>query len=207
MSCRAEEEQTRTVNKESPTASSSDAVDQGTTSSTASSSSFGRRVAVGSVGLGAAAFAVSRLSKGEVTLKTLEQNSLPLDTALRNKKPTIVEFYANWCEVCRELTPEVYKVEQEFKDRINFVMLNIENPKWAPEMAEYRVSGIPHFVFLNGSGRAEAAAVGRLPLQVLERNVKALTDGAQLPFRRAAGETSSVSSSSLRREVNPRSHS
>lgn len=52
-----------------------------------------------------------RLSKGEVTLKTLEQNSLPLDTALRNKKPTIVEFYANWCEICRELTPEVYKVQ------------------------------------------------------------------------------------------------
>ena len=51
-----------------------------------------------------------RLSKGEVTLRTLERTSLPLDIALRNKKPTIVEFYANWCEVCRELTPEVYKV-------------------------------------------------------------------------------------------------
>lgn len=53
----------------------------------------------------------SRLSGGEVTLKTLEKGSLPLDTALQNHRPTMVEFYAGWCEICRELTPEVYKVK------------------------------------------------------------------------------------------------
>ena len=53
---------------------------------------------------------ICRVATGSVTLSTLEQASTPLDTALQNQRPTVVEFYANWCEVCRELTPDIYKV-------------------------------------------------------------------------------------------------
>ncbi|XP_042758092.1 thioredoxin-like protein HCF164, chloroplastic [Lactuca sativa] len=76
--------------------------------------SLNRRVAITSV-LGAVGLFVSgRLDFG-VSLNDLSVASLPYEEALSNGKPTVVEFYADWCEVCRELAPDVFKVEQQYK--------------------------------------------------------------------------------------------
>ena len=72
----------------------------------------GKLLAAGAVGFAVAAFLFSRFGTGVPSLGTLEQASMPLDTALANGKPTIMEFYASWCEICRESAPEVYQVRR-----------------------------------------------------------------------------------------------
>ncbi|XP_054808797.1 thioredoxin-like protein HCF164, chloroplastic [Prosopis cineraria] len=151
-------------------------------------------------------FLSSRLDFG-VSLKDLSAVALPYEEALLNGKPTVVEFYADWCEVCRELAPDVYKVEQQYKDRVNFVMLNVDNTKWEQELDEFGVEGIPHFAFLDKDGNEEGNVVGRFPRQFLLENVDALAHGdASVPHARVVGQYSSTESRKVHQVVDPRSH-
>ncbi len=52
-------------------------------------------------------------------------------------------------------------------DRINFVMLNIDNPKWSPEVRDYGVEAVPKFEYLNGKGELKATINGRAPREAL----------------------------------------
>ncbi|GMH23758.1 hypothetical protein Nepgr_025601 [Nepenthes gracilis] len=159
-------------------------------------------VTVAAIGL----FISTRLDFG-VSLKDLSATALPYEEALMNGKPTVVEFYADWCEVCRELAPEVYTVEQQYKDRVNFVMLNVDNTKWEQELDEFGVEGIPHFAFLDRDGNEEGNVVGRLPRKYLIENVDALARGeASIPHARVVGQYSSTETRKVHQVVDPRSH-
>lgn len=170
------------------------------------SKNFNKQIAVVSTLAAVGLFLSTRLDFG-VSLKDLSAMALPYEEALSNGKPTVVEFYADWCEVCRELAPEVYKVEQQYKDRVNFVMLNVDNTKWEQELDEFGVEGIPHFAFLDKNGNEEGNVVGRLPRQYFLENVDAIARGeASIPHARVVGQYSSAEARKVHQIVDPRSH-
>ncbi|MEO0852895.1 MAG: thioredoxin domain-containing protein, partial [Cyanobacteria bacterium J06648_11] len=119
-------------------------------------------------------------------------------------KPTLLEFYADWCSTCKLMAPTMAELEDEFSDRVNFVMLNVDNPKWMPELTQYGVNGIPHFAFLDANARRLAIAIGDQPREVMTQNLIALRDGAS-PIAGKTGSTSSFQAPTAS-STQPRDH-
>ena len=127
------------------------------------------------------------------SLAHLDEQSTPLELALTNGKPSLMEFYANWCTVCQKMAPDMTELENQYREKVNFVMLNVDNTKWLPEMLRYRVDGIPHFVFLGRDGKRVAQAIGDQPPTVMASNIKALLAESPLPYAQASGKVSKFS--------------
>ena len=126
------------------------------------------------------------------SLSEMAEASVPLDAALANGKPTLIEFYANWCTSCQAMASDMQQLKTDYGKRVNFVMLNVDNTKWLPEMLNYRVDGIPHFEFLSGDSLEKGAAIGEIPRAILAENLDALIENQPLPNAQVKGELSEL---------------
>ncbi|RLC93199.1 MAG: thioredoxin [Chloroflexi bacterium] len=99
----------------------------------------------------------------EVNDGTFEQEVLKSDL------PVVVDFWAPWCGPCRMVSPIVEKLSEEYKGKVKFCKLNVDEN---PEMArQYKVMSIPILLFFK-QGQLVDQSLGAVPESVLRPKVE-----------------------------------
>ena len=118
----------------------------------------------------------NNIFESTLQLKKLGNSSMDPEIAFTNGKPTYLEFYAEWCEICKEMAPEVAELKKDFDDKINFVFLNVDNPKWDKFIKEFKVNGIPQINIIDANANLLATFTGFQEENTIEQSLKYLIE-------------------------------
>ena len=153
--------------------------------------------------------------KANVMLDQLAKNSLEPDIALSNGKPTVFEFYADWCEACKEMAPDMVDAEKINNNKVDVVLLNVDNSRWFDLIDKYDVNGIPQLTFFDDKGEFKGFSLGVRNYSELNEIFFALINKSELPSFAKISNSSDLSSEIFSEKVNlnniikaeePRSH-
>lgn len=84
-------------------------------------------------------------------------------------KPAIIDFYADWCGPCRQLSPLVEEIAKEYDGKI--VVYKVDTDKETALAQSLGITGLPTLLFIPASGKPQMA-VGALPKETLLKAVK-----------------------------------
>ena len=138
-------------------------------------------------------------------LKSFGELSVDPEIAFKNNKPTFLEFYAEWCEVCKEMAPKVSALKEEYEKDINFVFLNVDNPKWNNYISKFDVNGIPQVNLFDDKGNLISIFIGKQEEKTIRESLSYLED-ARASHEEIFSPEFSVIKENKSHEVNPRSH-
>ena len=96
---------------------------------------------------------------GPDTLKLVSMLNLPVARDSESR-PTIIDFYATWCNPCQQLHTTLEKAKTEYGDKINFVRVDVDDEKNQKLIDQYEISPIPTVVYLNTRGEVVTFSIG-----------------------------------------------
>ena len=145
------------------------------------------------------------LFKSTYLLKSFGELSVDPEIAFTNNKPTFLEFYAEWCEVCKVMAPQVSSFKDEYEKDINFVFLNVDNQKWGNYIKKFAVNGIPQVNLFDKKGNLISTFIGKQDEIKIRESINNL-EKEEKPYEEIINAEFSTIQENKNNEVRPRSH-
>ena len=138
-------------------------------------------------------------------LRSFGELSVNPEIAFTNNKPIFLEFYAEWCEVCKEIAPKVYSLKEEYGKDINFVFLNVDNQKWENYIQKFQVNGIPQINLFDRKGNLQSTFIGKQEELTIRKSIRNLQKEVESQEEIMNAEFSTIKEN-RNNKVTPRSH-
>ena len=119
--------------------------------------------------------------KANAMLEQLAKNSLLPEIALSNGRPTVFEFYSDWCEACKEMAPDMVDIKKQNINEVDVVLINVDNSRWVDLIDKYDVNGIPKLTFFDDQGEYKGFSLGVRKYSELNEIFIALINNIELP--------------------------
>jgi len=111
-------------------------------------------------------------------LPTVKQiNEIALKNLLKpNGKPLLVNFWATWCDPCREEFPDLVKIDEDYKGKIDFITVSLDDlaeiNRDVPKFLQDMKAGMPAYLLKSNNEDAAIMMVskdwhGGLPFTIL----------------------------------------
>ena len=88
--------------------------------------------------------------------KAITDESFEKDV-IQSEKPTVVDFWAEWCGPCLSIADSLEQISDEIKDNVVIAKHNIDQEPNTP--TKYGIRGIPTMLLFKG-GELKATKVG-----------------------------------------------
>lgn len=104
-----------------------------------------------------------------------EKKLAPLVSAIKAaNRPRLVEFYATWCGPCQSYGPVVEEAEAKYRENIDFVRLDVDQPEGSALGENLGVSAIPRTFIFDRQGKQVFDREGVVSAEELDRTLSVL---------------------------------